>query len=251
MLRADLGWLCAGETKLWTKVTQRGTQVSAKKRCYSQAGEVGRSWSSFVKNVLPARDDTVWWPCLFTFVNFWSSISLEILARVVFICLCCGWKCMQCLQTCVTICKQGWEPKNTASSLKNSTQGFSNCIKTYWFIGYTIAEYCEAHGAWGMMNFRADFIASPGTLKIKWPLYPIQLWHALVSDKYCWLNVTSKDYCYACDVLSYFQEPLRALFLVSKTSPLLNLKLTGNLTDINVLQEKEFPPFCLRMLLSQ
>lgn len=101
-----------------------------------------------------------------------------------------------------------------------------------------------------MMNFRGDFIASPGTQKIKWPLYPVQLRHALGSDKYCWLSVTFKDYCYAWDVLSHFQEPLRALFLVNKTSPLLNQKLAGNLTDINVLLEKEFPSSCLRMLLS-
>lgn len=102
-----------------------------------------------------------------------------------------------------------------------------------------------------MMNFRGDFIGSPGTLKIKWPLYPVQLWHALGSDKYCSLTVTSKDYYYAWDVLSHFQELLRALFLVNKTSPLLNQKLTGNLTDINILLKKEFPPSCLRMLLSE
>lgn len=31
MLRADLGWLCAGEVKLWAKRAQRWTWVSAKK----------------------------------------------------------------------------------------------------------------------------------------------------------------------------------------------------------------------------
>lgn len=77
-------------------------------------------------------------------------------------------------------------------------------------MGYAIAEYCEAHGAWGMMNFRGDFIGSPGTLKIKWPLYPVQLWHALGSDKYCSLTVTSKDYSYAFFLCSYFTFPRAA-----------------------------------------
>lgn len=64
--------------------------------------------------------------------------------------------------------------KNTAISLKNSSQVFSNHIKAYWFRGYTIVEYCGAHAARRMMNFRWDFVGSPGILKLKWPLSPVQ-----------------------------------------------------------------------------
>lgn len=82
--------------------------------------------------------------------------------------------------------------KTTAGSLKNSSQGFWNHIKTYWFIGYTIVEYCEAHGAWGMMNFRWDFIGSPGIRKLKWLLYPVQQ-TVCTGFRQVLLSVTSKD----------------------------------------------------------
>lgn len=102
----------------------------------------------------------------------------------------------------VTICKQEWEPKKktTASSLKNSSLGLLNHTEAYWFIDHTIAEYCEAHGARGTMNFRGGFKGSPGILK--WMCLPNTIQRTVCSGfrQVIWLCLTSEDYwsCLGC-----------------------------------------------------
>lgn len=102
----------------------------------------------------------------------------------------------------VTICKQEWEPKKktTAGSLKNSSLGLLNHTEAYWFIDHTIAEYCEAHGARGTMNFRGGFKGSQGILK--WMCLPNTIQRTVCSGfrQVIWLCLTSEDYwsCLGC-----------------------------------------------------
>lgn len=90
--------------------------------------------------------------------------------------------------------------KTTASSLKNSSLGLLNHTEAYWFIDHTIAEYCEAHGARGTMNFRGGFKGSPGILK--WMCLPNTIQRTVCSGfrQVIWLCLTSEDYwsCLGC-----------------------------------------------------
>lgn len=151
--------------------------------------------------------------------------------------------------------------KTTAGSLKNSSQSFSNHIKTYWFIGYAIVEYCEAHGAWGMMNFRWDFIGSPRIRKLKWLLYPVQQTACTGFRQVLLTKCDLQIFLVILGMYFHISNSHWGLFFLSTKlhSPLLNENLTGNPTDIYIFLKKASPPFpparppllVLRMLSSE
>lgn len=57
MLRADLGWLCAAEGKLWAKRAQRWTRVSSKRWGGLSGSKVGRGLNSFMEGAVSGAGD--------------------------------------------------------------------------------------------------------------------------------------------------------------------------------------------------